>query len=61
MRAMFNEAQFTWPLRRNMWAYAALLVTKLDNILLRPDMGSTPYELFLWESTRMDQAFTLIW
>jgi hypothetical protein len=46
MRAMLNEAQFTWPLRRNMWAYAALLVTKLDTILLCPEMGTTPHELF---------------
>jgi hypothetical protein len=45
MRDLLNEAHFTLPLRRNMWAFPALLVTKFDNILLCPQIGTTPHEL----------------
>jgi hypothetical protein len=31
VRATLNEAEFTWPLCRGMWAYCELLVTKLDS------------------------------
>jgi hypothetical protein len=47
---MLNEAEFTWYLRRNMWDYCAQLVTKLDNILICPDMGTTPHKLFYGEN-----------
>jgi hypothetical protein len=46
VRAMLNHAEFTWPMRQSMWAYAALLATKLDNILILTDKQKTPYELF---------------
>jgi hypothetical protein len=29
-----------------MWAYCALLITKLDNALIRSDVHLSPYELF---------------
>jgi hypothetical protein len=38
VRATLNEAEFTWPLRRGMWAYCALLITKLDNAFIRSDV-----------------------
>jgi hypothetical protein len=47
---MLNEAEFTWSLRRNMLAYCAKLITKLDNILICPDMGTTTHELFYGEN-----------
>jgi hypothetical protein len=47
---MLNEAEFTWPLRRNMWAYCALLVTKLENVLICSEMGTTPHDLFYGEN-----------
>jgi hypothetical protein len=34
---MLNEAEFNWPLRHAMWAYASLHATKLDNLLIMPD------------------------
>jgi hypothetical protein len=34
VRATSNKAEFTWPLRRGMWAYCALLITNLDNALI---------------------------
>jgi hypothetical protein len=46
VRATINKAEFTWPLRRGMWAYCALLITKLDNALIRSDVHLSPYELF---------------
>jgi hypothetical protein len=46
VRATLNEAEFTWPLRRGMWAYCALLITKPDNALIRSDVHLSPYELF---------------
>jgi hypothetical protein len=45
-RATLNESEFTWPFRRGMWAYCALLITKLDNALIRSDVHLSPYELF---------------
>jgi hypothetical protein len=46
VRATLNEAEFTWPLRRSMWAYCALLITKMDNALIHSDVHLSPYELF---------------
>jgi hypothetical protein len=57
MRAMLNEAQFTWPLRRNMWAYAVLLVTnwiifyyvlKWDLLHMSYFMGPNQYGLIIY-------------
>jgi hypothetical protein len=41
-----NEAKFTWPLCRGIWACCALLITKLDKALICSDVHLPPYELF---------------
>jgi hypothetical protein len=33
-----------------MWAYCAKLVTKLENVLVQPEMRTTPHELFYGEN-----------
>jgi hypothetical protein len=42
VRAMLNAAEFNWPLRHAMWAYASLHATKLDNLLISPDTHLSP-------------------
>jgi hypothetical protein len=46
VRATINEAKFTWPLCRRKWAYCALVITKLDNALIHPEVHLSPYEQF---------------
>jgi hypothetical protein len=46
VRATQNEAMFTWHLRQAMWAYYALLITKIYNALICSDVYLSPYELF---------------
>jgi hypothetical protein len=46
VRAMLNEAEFNWPLRHAMWAYASLHATKLDNLLIRPDTYLSPVYMY---------------
>jgi hypothetical protein len=44
--AMLNEAEFDWPLRHAMWAYASLHPTKLDNLFTRPDTHLSPVYMY---------------
>jgi hypothetical protein len=43
---MLNEAEFNWPLRHAMWAYASLHATKQDNLLIRPDTHLSPVYMY---------------
>jgi hypothetical protein len=46
VRAMLNEAEFIWPLRHDMWAYASLHATKIDNLLIRPGTHLSPVYMY---------------
>jgi hypothetical protein len=43
---MLNEAEFNWPLRHGMLAYASLHATKLDKLIIRPDTHLSPVHLY---------------
>jgi hypothetical protein len=55
VRAMLNEAEFNWPLRHAMWAYASLHATKLENLLLRPDTHLSPVYMYYGQKPEGDE------
>jgi hypothetical protein len=46
VRTLLNEAEFNWPLRHAMWAYASLHATKIDNLFIRPDTHLCPVYMY---------------
>ena len=45
VRAMLNCAKLPWNIRNKVWAQCANHATKLENILMVSDFGTSPYEL----------------